>query len=138
MDKEVVSTLTIQELSMFPLDDFFDHYEKGLRKVNRLGSLLEEVTRHSDVDRIKPIRLVMCVAVSVFIDFWENMEDINVSLLTVVLFEHIIVVICKEVSLYVDPRHTHTRTHTHCAQTTQTRTHTARKRHSRTTHTHTH
>lgn len=40
MDKEVVSTLTIQELSMFPLDDFFDHYEKGLRKVNILTYLL--------------------------------------------------------------------------------------------------
>jgi len=34
MDKDTVSTLTIQELSTFPLDEFFDHYEKGLRKVS--------------------------------------------------------------------------------------------------------
>ena len=33
MDKESVSTLTVQELAAFSLDDFFDHYEKGLRKV---------------------------------------------------------------------------------------------------------
>ena len=36
MDKEAVSTLMIHELAAFPLDDFFDHYEKGLRKVNFL------------------------------------------------------------------------------------------------------
>jgi len=33
MDKDAVSVLGIQELAAFPLDDFFDHYEKGLRKV---------------------------------------------------------------------------------------------------------
>ena len=38
MDKDHVSGLSTQELANFPLDDFFDHYEKGLRKVsdNRL------------------------------------------------------------------------------------------------------
>lgn len=33
MDKENVSQLSMQELVNFPLDDFFDHYERGLRKV---------------------------------------------------------------------------------------------------------
>ena len=33
MDKDHVSTLTTDDLARFPLDDFFDHYEKGLRKV---------------------------------------------------------------------------------------------------------
>ena len=33
MDKETITTMTLQELANFPLDDFFDHYEKGLRKV---------------------------------------------------------------------------------------------------------
>lgn len=33
MDKDAVSVLGIQELAAFPLDDFFDHYEKGLRKL---------------------------------------------------------------------------------------------------------
>ena len=33
MDKDAVSGLSTQELANFPLDDFFDHYEKGLRKV---------------------------------------------------------------------------------------------------------
>jgi len=28
-----VSALNTPELAQFPLDDFFDHYEKGLRKV---------------------------------------------------------------------------------------------------------
>jgi len=34
MDKEAVSALGAPELAQFPLDDFFDHYEKGLRKVD--------------------------------------------------------------------------------------------------------
>lgn len=33
MDKETVSGLTPQQLATFPLDDFFDHYERGLKKV---------------------------------------------------------------------------------------------------------
>jgi len=33
MDKDSVSALSTPELAQFPLDDFFDHYEKGLRKV---------------------------------------------------------------------------------------------------------
>ncbi|XP_013379417.1 MORC family CW-type zinc finger protein 2 isoform X1 [Lingula anatina] len=33
MDKEAVSGLSLQELAAFPLEDFFDHYEKGLRKL---------------------------------------------------------------------------------------------------------
>ena len=33
MDKETISQMTLQELADFPLDDFFDHYERGLRKV---------------------------------------------------------------------------------------------------------
>jgi len=33
MDKDAVSALSTPELAQFPLDDFFDHYEKGLRKV---------------------------------------------------------------------------------------------------------
>ena len=33
MDKDAVSALNASELTQFPLDDFFDHYEKGLRKV---------------------------------------------------------------------------------------------------------
>jgi len=33
MDKDAVSALGTPELAQFPLDDFFDHYEKGLRKV---------------------------------------------------------------------------------------------------------
>ncbi|WAR03844.1 MORC1-like protein [Mya arenaria] len=33
MDKDSISGMTPQELSTFPLDDFFDHYEKGLRKL---------------------------------------------------------------------------------------------------------
>jgi len=33
MDKDAVSALNASELAQFPLDDFFDHYEKGLRKV---------------------------------------------------------------------------------------------------------
>ncbi len=38
MDKEAVSALGINDLATFPLDDFFDHYEKGLRKVCRMYS----------------------------------------------------------------------------------------------------
>ena len=33
MDKDAVSGLNVPDLAAFPLDDFFDHYEKGLRKV---------------------------------------------------------------------------------------------------------
>ena len=33
MDKDAISTMSFPELAAFPLDDFFDHYEKGLRKV---------------------------------------------------------------------------------------------------------
>ncbi|XP_076453430.1 ATPase MORC2-like [Babylonia areolata] len=33
MDKETISQMTLQELADFPLDDFFDHYERGLRKL---------------------------------------------------------------------------------------------------------
>ena len=33
MDKDAVSALSTPDLVQFPLDDFFDHYEKGLRKV---------------------------------------------------------------------------------------------------------
>ena len=34
MEKDTISQLTVPELTDFPLDDFFDHYEKGLRKVS--------------------------------------------------------------------------------------------------------
>ena len=34
MDKETISQMTLQELADFPLDDFFDHYERGLRRVS--------------------------------------------------------------------------------------------------------
>ncbi|XP_052075180.1 ATPase MORC2-like isoform X1 [Mytilus californianus] len=33
MDKDAISTMALPELAAFPLDDFFDHYEKGLRKL---------------------------------------------------------------------------------------------------------
>jgi hypothetical protein len=33
MEKEAIANLNMQELASFPLDEFFDHYEKGLRKV---------------------------------------------------------------------------------------------------------
>ncbi|KAK7088182.1 ATPase MORC2A-like [Littorina saxatilis] len=33
MDKETISQMTLQELADFPLDDFFDHYERGLRRL---------------------------------------------------------------------------------------------------------
>lgn len=33
MDKETISAMSLQELSDFPLDDFFDHYERGLRRL---------------------------------------------------------------------------------------------------------
>ncbi|XP_062600244.1 ATPase MORC2-like isoform X1 [Saccostrea cucullata] len=33
MEKDTITTMTLQELANFPLDDFFDHYEKGLRKL---------------------------------------------------------------------------------------------------------
>ncbi|KAL4224082.1 ATPase morc2 [Mactra antiquata] len=33
MDKDSISGMTPQELGSFPLNDFFDHYEKGLRKL---------------------------------------------------------------------------------------------------------
>lgn len=33
MDKETISGMSLQELADFPLDDFFDHYEKGLRRL---------------------------------------------------------------------------------------------------------
>ncbi len=36
MDKDAVSGLSTSELANFPLDDFFDHYEKGLRKVSEV------------------------------------------------------------------------------------------------------
>lgn len=35
MDKDAISTMALPELAAFPLDDFFDHYEKGLRKVSK-------------------------------------------------------------------------------------------------------
>ncbi|ESP04126.1 hypothetical protein LOTGIDRAFT_237540 [Lottia gigantea] len=33
MDKDAISAMADQELSVFPLDDFFDHYERGLRRL---------------------------------------------------------------------------------------------------------
>jgi len=33
MDKDSVSGLSFEELATFPLEDFFDHYERGLKKV---------------------------------------------------------------------------------------------------------
>ncbi|KAL5016011.1 hypothetical protein ScPMuIL_005600 [Solemya velum] len=33
MDKDSISAMSVSELSSFPLDDFFDQYEKGLRKL---------------------------------------------------------------------------------------------------------
>ncbi|XP_071093835.1 ATPase MORC2-like [Haliotis cracherodii] len=33
MDKETISAMSLPELAGFPLDDFFDHYEKGLRRL---------------------------------------------------------------------------------------------------------
>ncbi|KAK3606507.1 hypothetical protein CHS0354_041459 [Potamilus streckersoni] len=33
MDKDAITAMSLQELAAFPLDDFFDHYEKGLRKL---------------------------------------------------------------------------------------------------------
>nr|CAB3263903.1 MORC family CW-type zinc finger protein 2 [Phallusia mammillata] len=33
MPKEEINNLTLQELVDFPMDDFFDHYEKGLRRL---------------------------------------------------------------------------------------------------------
>jgi len=33
MDKDSVSGLSFEELASFPLEDFFDHYERGLKKV---------------------------------------------------------------------------------------------------------
>jgi len=33
MDKDSVSALSFEELASFPLEDFFDHYERGLKKV---------------------------------------------------------------------------------------------------------
>ncbi|XP_078682341.1 ATPase MORC2A-like isoform X2 [Branchiostoma floridae x Branchiostoma belcheri] len=33
MDKDKIGQMSIEELGNFPLDDFFDHYEKGLRKL---------------------------------------------------------------------------------------------------------
>jgi hypothetical protein len=35
MDKDSVSGLSLDDLASFPLEDFFDHYEKGLKKVNK-------------------------------------------------------------------------------------------------------
>ena len=43
MDKEAVSALGISDLASFPLDDFFDHYEKGLRKVCNLNTVVTAV-----------------------------------------------------------------------------------------------
>ena len=42
MDKDAVSGLSSSELASFPLDDFFDHYEKGLRKVG-IATLIRRV-----------------------------------------------------------------------------------------------
>ncbi|XP_059169296.1 ATPase MORC2-like [Physella acuta] len=33
MDKDAITAMSFQELSDFPLDDFFDHYERGLRRL---------------------------------------------------------------------------------------------------------
>ena len=33
MNKETILQMSLQELSEFPLDEFFDHYERGLRRV---------------------------------------------------------------------------------------------------------
>jgi hypothetical protein len=33
MDKDSVSGLSLEELASFPLEDFFDHYEKGLKRL---------------------------------------------------------------------------------------------------------
>lgn len=43
MDKDAVSGLAVNELAGFPLDDFFDHYERGLRKV-RIANIFRFVT----------------------------------------------------------------------------------------------
>ncbi|CAH1800727.1 unnamed protein product [Owenia fusiformis] len=52
MDKDAVATLTVQELANFNLDDFFDHYEKGLRKlVNSFQS--EASAKQTEADTAK-------------------------------------------------------------------------------------
>ncbi|XP_069135950.1 ATPase MORC2-like isoform X1 [Argopecten irradians] len=43
MDKDAISTMSLEELAAFPLDDFFDHYEKGLRKL--VGNFQTEATQ---------------------------------------------------------------------------------------------
>ncbi|ELT90466.1 hypothetical protein CAPTEDRAFT_222726 [Capitella teleta] len=46
MDKDAVSSLSTAELAAFPLDDFFDHYEKGLRKLVSSFQLETETARN--------------------------------------------------------------------------------------------
>ena len=42
MEKDAITRMNLQELSDFPLDDFFDHYERGLRRVSQLFAILCE------------------------------------------------------------------------------------------------
>lgn len=50
MDKETINSLSTQELSTFPLDDFFDNYEKGLRKLVS-GFQMDSVLRKREAER---------------------------------------------------------------------------------------
>ncbi|XP_074642040.1 ATPase MORC2-like [Tubulanus polymorphus] len=52
MEKEMISGLSLQELAQFPLDDFFDHYEKGLRKLVS-NFQAEALTKKKESDQAK-------------------------------------------------------------------------------------
>ncbi|XP_078600196.1 ATPase MORC2-like isoform X3 [Branchiostoma floridae x Branchiostoma japonicum] len=54
MDKERISQMSIEDLGNFPLDDFFDHYERGLRKlVSNFQTQANENQREADNAKAK-------------------------------------------------------------------------------------
>ncbi|XP_022096324.1 MORC family CW-type zinc finger protein 2-like isoform X2 [Acanthaster planci] len=54
MNKEMINNLSMEELSDFPLDDFFDQYEKGLRNlVGGFQAEAAEKARETEATKIK-------------------------------------------------------------------------------------
>ncbi|XP_066302480.1 ATPase MORC2-like isoform X1 [Branchiostoma lanceolatum] len=54
MDKERIGQMSIEDLGNFPLDDFFDHYERGLRKlVSNFQSQADAKQKEADSTKAK-------------------------------------------------------------------------------------
>ncbi|XP_038055650.1 ATPase MORC2-like isoform X2 [Patiria miniata] len=63
MNKEMINNLSVEELSEFPLDNFFDQYEKGLRNlVGGFQAEAAEKARETEATKIKLAELRKLIA----------------------------------------------------------------------------